>query len=78
MPDKELEQYIQKSLQRGMSIEQIKAAVNEALEKSQRTATPKKESELNIQIKSLSASQILLYLGGLIVVLAGVGALLLL
>ena len=72
MPDKELEQYIQKSLQRGMSIEQIKAAVNEALEKSQRTATPKKESELNIQIKSLSASQILLYLGGLIVVLAGV------
>ncbi|MDP3975108.1 MAG: hypothetical protein Q8P88_02390 [Candidatus Jorgensenbacteria bacterium] len=58
------------------------AEINEALLKAQEITNQKillpvaplapKKSEWNFELKSLSASQILLYLGGLIVVLAGV------
>lgn len=59
------------------------AEINESLLKAQQIIqqkssvpiappAPPKKSDWNIELKSLSASQILLYLGGLIVVLAGV------
>lgn len=93
MVNKQILDYVQKSLEGGYSVEQISTAltgqgwnpteINEALLKAQEIIqqksaapvappAPSKKSEWNIEVKSLSASQILLYLGGLIVVLAGV------
>jgi hypothetical protein len=93
MANKQILDYVQKSLEGGYSIEQISTAltgqgwnpteINEALLEAQEIIqqksaapvappAPPKKSEWNIELKSLSASQILLYLGGLIVVLAGI------
>jgi len=93
MVNKQILDYVQKSLEGGYSVEQISTAlngqgwnpteINEALLKAQEIIqqksaapvappAPPKKSEWNIEPKSLSASQILLYLGGLIVVLAGI------
>ncbi|HNY36085.1 MAG TPA: hypothetical protein PLD14_00535 [Candidatus Pacearchaeota archaeon] len=92
MVNKQIIDYVQRSLEGGYSVEQINSAlamqgwnqteINEALLKAQEIIqqksiklvvppAPPKNSEWNIELKSLSASQILLYLGGLIVVLAG-------
>ncbi len=93
MVNKQILDYVQKSIEGGHSVEQISAAlirqswnhteINEALLKAQEIIqqksaapiappAPQKKSEWDIELKSLSASQILLYLGGLIVVLAGI------
>lgn len=87
--------YIQKSIEGGYEVDQIKAAllqngwkienIEEALTRAQEIINLKlsapiapiaplasRQSEWAIELKSLSASQILLYLGGLIVILAGV------
>src|SRR3989344_2402991 len=93
MVNKQILDYVQKSLEGGYSVEQISTAlteqgwnpteINEALLKAQEIIqqksaapvappVPPKKSEWNIELKSLSASQILLYIGGLIVVLAGI------
>jgi len=92
MANKQILNYVQKSLEGGYSIEQISVAlsgqgwsqaeINEALLKAQEiiqqksaasvaSLAPPKKSEW-IKLKSLSASQILLSLGGFIVVLAGI------
>lgn len=92
MVNKQILDYVQKSIEGGYTVEQISTAlsgqgwsptdINEALLKAQEITQQKsvaplappapKKSEWNIELKSLSASQILLYLGGLIVVLAGI------
>ncbi|MEK7649608.1 MAG: hypothetical protein AAB367_01425 [Patescibacteria group bacterium] len=92
MANKQLLDYVQKSLQSGYSAQEISPAlvdkgwgtseVHEAVLAAQELIRqkpalpplpppPSKASEWTIELKSLSASQILLYLGGLIVVLAG-------
>lgn len=90
--NKQLLDFVQKSIQEGYTNEQISSAllqqgwsnddISEAFAKiqeiiNQKTNAPiappaPKKSEWNIDFKSLTASQILLYLGGLIVFLAGV------
>ena len=92
MVNKQILDYVQKSIEGGYTVEQISTAlsgqgwsptdINEALLKAleitqQKSVAPlapqaPKKSEWDIELKSLSASQILLYLGGLIVVLAGI------
>lgn len=93
MINKQLLDYVQKSLEDGHPIEQISPAlmgqgwnqddIKEAAMKATEAIARKKsipmpppappqKSEWNIEVKNLSASQVLLYLGGLIVVLAGV------
>jgi hypothetical protein len=92
MINSQLVDYVQKSFEAGISVQQINEAllgqgwnagdIGEAINKAQeniskKSATmltppaPPKKSEWNIDTKSLSASQILTYLGGLIIVLAG-------
>jgi hypothetical protein len=92
MVNKQILDYVQKSIEGGYTVEQISTAlsesgwspaeINEALLKAQEITQQKsvaplappapKKSGWNIELESLSASQILLYLGGLIVVLAGI------
>lgn len=92
MPNKQLLDYVQKSIEEGYTNEKISSAllkqgwsnddINEAMAKvqeiiNQRKNAPiappaPKKSEWNFDFKSLTASQILLYLGGLIVFLAGI------
>lgn len=93
MLNKQLFDYIQKSLKGGYSAQQISSAlvsqgwganeVSETILSVQQSLLqqpalpplpppPSKKSEWSVDLKSLSASQVLLYLGGLIVVLAGV------
>ena len=93
MVNKQLLNYIQKSLEGGSLVEQIREAldgqgwnsieINEALLKAQEniqqkavapvaSAAPPKKLKGDIKLKNLSASRILLYLGGLIIVLAGI------
>jgi hypothetical protein len=93
MINKQLLDYIQKSLESGASIEQITPALvgqgwnNQDIKEASAKASeiisqkinvavpppaPPKKSEWNIEVKNLSASQVLLYLGGLIVVIAGI------
>ncbi len=54
------------------SIRNIKETINQEKTQTLVVPTPPKKSEWNIELKSLSASQILLYLGGFIVVLAAI------
>jgi hypothetical protein len=93
MANKQLLEYVQKSLENSASAKQINSIlseqgwnpheINKALIQAQHNLnkkhavhlappTPPKKSDWNIELKSISASQILLYLGGLIVVLAGI------
>lgn len=92
MINKQILDYIQKSIEMGYTVEQISTAlsgqgwnsadINEALLKVQEITQqkfvvplappPPKKSGWKIEMKSLSVSQILLYLGGLIVILAGI------
>lgn len=93
MANKQLLDYVQKSVEAGFAVEQISNAllaqgwtaedISEAFrinqEMMQRRAMPiptpppaPKRSEWDIEIKHLSASQVLLYLGALIVILAAI------
>jgi hypothetical protein len=93
MGDKEILNYVQKSLGEGYTTEQVTTAlsrqgwgsveINTALLEAQKIrqqkptapkapSAPFKKSKQKMELKNLSASQILLYLGGLIVILAGI------
>jgi uncharacterized membrane protein len=90
MINKQIVDYVQKSIEGGFSVEQISASlsgqgwsseeINGALLKAQEIIwqksvppiVPPKKPESTVEREGLSVSEILLYLGGLIVILAGI------